>query len=155
MAINAAWPLYIHKSIAIYLHGRATTDSLPLIVETMDKRGATWEAAATRLECTITGPWSDERAKGCYDISVNISVVATTKRASNYTDSVDAAGKVANWLDTCIECKDYGDGGTNTIGFLQIDPDERIKVTPLRPKQDDDQLHTIIEARYMGLFDES
>lgn len=156
-AVNQLWHRWIYASVAKHLHAAATADGLPLIVEFLDKRGETWEAAASKAEATITGPMTKEVCSGLHRIWVDVFITLTSHLSSNNYVHIDHAGAMAEALDQCVTCKDYGATGLVTIGFLHPKPEqtETIKVVHLKPMAKDTQIHSTIQAKFLGYFSET
>lgn len=155
-AVNPSWHRWVYASVADHLHTAATASSLPLVVEFLDKRGATWKAASVRAEATISGPVTKEISSGLHRVWVDVFITLASERDANDYDHIDLAGAIANALDQCILVKDYGDTGLVDVGSIKprADSGDSIEVTHLKPAEDDDHIYTTISARYFGLFTE-
>lgn len=154
-AVNPSWHRWIFASVAKHLHG-GIDETVPLIVEFLDKRSVVWTGAATKAEATISGPATKEISSGLHRIWVDIFVKVTTNAGTNNYPHLDAVGKIAETLDRCIVCKDYGETGIAEIGILNGRPEngETVKVTHINPSEKDTQVHSTISARYLGYFAE-
>lgn len=160
MPVNPNWARWIFASVADYLHTAAsakTPTALQLVVEMLDKRNAVWEAAATRAEATISGPFTKEQNSGCYLVTLDVFLVITSDLApsggSDY-DHIDFTGHMQNALDNCIICKDYGATGTIEIGTLTPENADPRGPTHLKPSTKDTQIHSTLNARFIGIFSE-
>ena len=153
-AVKPNWHRWVYASVAKHLKDSA--GALPLVVEFLDKRGTDWETAASKAEVTITGPMTKEVCSGLHRIWVDVFITLTSHLSANNYDHIDHAGTLASALDECITCKDYGATGLVTIGFLhpRAETQEAIKVNHLKPAVKDTQLHSTIQAKFLGYFSE-
>lgn len=154
-AVNPSWHRWVFASVAKHLHV-AIDPSVELVVEFLDKRSVAWTGATTKAEATISGPATKEISPGLHRIWVDIFVKVTTNMGANNYPHLDAVGTVAEALDNCIICKDYGETGLVEIGILHNRPEsgETVKVTNLTPTEKDTQIHSTISARFLGYFAE-
>jgi hypothetical protein len=131
------------------------TASLPLVIEFLDQRDATWKDATSKAEATIMGPFTREQSSGLYRVRATVFVVLTSSRQVDAAVHVGHEGAIAEALDQCIVVKDYGTTGLVDIGVItpnveaagdEVGPDRE------RPKDTDDQIFTTFQVRYYGLF---
>lgn len=153
-AVNPNWHRWIYASVAKHL--KDSVGDLPLVVEFLDKRGTDWETAVSKAEATITGPMTKEISAGLHRIWVDVFITLTSHLSSNGYQHVDHAGTLASALDQCIVCKDYGATGLETIGIIHPTPEanQPVKVNHLKPAAKDTQLHSTIQAKFLGYFTE-
>jgi hypothetical protein len=154
-AVNPRWHRWIFASIAKHLHAAADGQSLPLVVEMLDKRDEAWKTAVHKTEATISGP-ATRGVGGEFEVVVDVTIILTSDLTDNDYDHLDYAGEMASALDQCILVMDYGATGLVEIGKLKpsTDPGEAIRVTNLKPAEKDTQLHSVITARLSGYFEE-
>lgn len=153
-AVNPNWNRWIYASLARHLHLPANKP-VPLIVAFLDKRGKTWNEAASKAEATITGPVSKELSQGYHRVWVDVFIKLTSNLDSNNYDHLDSAGTIANALDQCIEVKDYGATGLVDITELKPRRDvDGIEVIHVTPAEKDTQIHSTLNARYEGFITE-
>lgn len=134
----------------------AADDSLPVVVEFLDKRDSVWSTALSKAEVVITGPMTKEISAGLHRIWVDVFVIVSSSIRTNNYDHIDKVGIFANALDQCIVCKDYGATNELIVGTLRPRPEagDTIKTTHLKPSEKDTQIHSTVAARFLGYFSE-
>jgi len=155
MAVDARWHRWIYASVAKHLH--ANSPSINLVVEFLNERTTTWEIASPRAEAVISGPMSKEISAGLHRMWVDVFLTLTSNRSNDDYDHVGHSGVLANALDQCILVRDYGDTGLLEISILKPirDTGQTIAVQHVRPGAKDNEIHSTIQSRYYGLFEEN
>lgn len=158
MAVNRKWHRWIYASVADHVHA-AASGNFPLLVDFLDKADDTYKAATCKAQCTITGPRTREISRKMFRVHIDVFIVVTSDRApSGGTDYVhiDKVGLMAETLDQCIRCVTYGEASEDEFGVLRprSETGDEINPTHLRPAEKDTQIHSTIEARFIGFFKE-
>lgn len=157
MPVDQRWHRWVYASVADHLHGIFDPIPLPLVVEFLDKRKDAWKNASPRAEAFISGPMSKEVSNGLHGIWVDVFLTLTSTRGNNDYVHVDNSGVLANALDQCIIVRDYGDTGNLDISILNPirDTAQNINVMHVRPSEKDEDIHSTIQTRFYGLFEET
>jgi len=157
MAVDARWHRWIYASMADHLHDVATTASIDLVVEFLDERTSAWKTASPRAEAIITGPMTKEISKGLHRIWLDVLLTLTSNRSTNDFVHVGHSGTLANALDQCVIVRDYGDTGLLDVSVLNPirDTGRTVAVQHVRPGEKDNEIHSIIQSRFYGLFAEN
>ena len=166
------WARWIFASVADYLKEVAVEQNLAVLVEHLDERTEEFMTASDRAEIRITGPFTREKSRGCWEVFVDANVLLTSrydgeakdpytilKHAGAFHEAMD--GPIAVW-NYGSEEGDYKEDDPSTqrslgcllprpgrnssvrvLNFGQIDPVDKIKQTE-------------VDARYvMELTDEN
>lgn len=155
-AVNPLWHRWVYASIAKHLHAAALADDLALVVEFLDKRNTDWLEATSKAEATITGPMTREISSGLHRVWVDVFIVVTSNLSDNDYAHIDHVGAMASALDQCILVKDYGATGLVEVGTIKprAESGDSVKVNHLKPATKDTQIHSTIQARFLGYFAE-
>lgn len=156
MPVDARWHRWTYASVAKHLHTICAAASIDLVVEFLDQRTSTWRNNSPRAEAVISGPYTKEVSKGLHRAWVDVFVTLTSNRGTNDYVHVGHAGTIANALDQCILVKDYGDTGLLEISTLTPIRDDGRTVGPqhVRPSEKDEEIHSVIQARFEGHYQE-
>jgi hypothetical protein len=170
MAANPDWARWIFASVAFHLKAIATTANLAVIVEHLDERTEEFMQAADRAEIRITGPSTQELAKGQYRLWVDANVLLTSRydgAGKNAYDIIRLGGLFQEAMDSPIPVWNYG----NQLGdYVDADPDSHVSLGCLlvRPGRNEsvrllhfgqtdktDKLkQTVCDARYVMYINE-
>ena len=155
MAAFAQWHRFIFASVSKHLLDSAEADSIELVVEFANERTPPWENASSNVAITITGPRMMPLSKGAYRAELEVfGIVSST--LTNGLEHIAVAGKVADWFDQCLLVLDYGD--TDSIEIGQLSPDNAADGIPtinLKPERNPDRIHSTINGKFRGRFNES
>jgi len=150
------WARWIFASVADYLKEVAVEQNLAVLVEHLDERTEAFMQATDRAEIRITGPFTREKSRGCWEVFVDANVLLTSRYDSEGKDAYSIlknAGAFHEAMDGPIgvwnfgsEPGDYVEGDPSTQRFLgcllprpgrnssvrvlnfgQIDPVDKIK----------------------------
>lgn len=155
-AVNPNWHRWVYASISKHLRTAADAASLPLVIEFTDDKDDVWKAAPRKAEALITGPSTKGQNGGEFRVTSDVLVKITSDRSGNDYPHLDATGVIAEALDQCILVMDYGATGALLVGELKPSKDEgeEIDVEHLQPLETDDQIHSLVQVRYSGNFNE-
>jgi len=161
--VNPNWHPWTMLSVANHIRS-GTPSGLKLLIDNLDEYGDSWDKETHRAEVTIVGPTTKglSGATGFtseFRVYVDVNVVLSSFRTSNDIQHSTFAGQLASLLDTCIIIRDISTAnpsGTFDVGEIGPRPaeNENVEVTPVKPKKDDEQIHTVIRVRYEGTFSE-
>jgi hypothetical protein len=131
-----------------------STAGIPLNIDFLDQRDATWKDAASKAEATFFGPFTKEQSSGLYRVRATVFMVLTSDRTISPGIHIDNEGAIAEALDQCIIVKDWPTGTTD-VGILNPsveNADDEVGPDRERPAETDDQIFTTFTVRYHGLF---
>jgi len=153
-ARNANWDRWAYASVAKHLSTEITS---PIVFDFGGKRTAAWESSSSRGEVTIGGLRTRRITRTSHKVELDVFVIVTSDKAEKYAH-VGVVGDVANALDQCILVMDYGsevgDTGLVEVGRLGQAKDDTDFVDPtnIKPKADDDLIHSTISVTFEGTF---
>lgn len=162
--VNPNWHAWTKLSIAAHIRAGIEDASFPegltYIIESLDEKDSSWDRATHRAEFTIRGP-STKGFSGNKRVRPEVSVLLSSFRTDNDIQHTFFSGHIASILDTCIIVRNISTAeptGTFDVGELQprTEDNEEAEVDgPLKPTQEDEQIHSIIRVRYEGSFSET
>lgn len=161
--VNPNWHPWIILTMADHIRS-GTPSGLKLMVTNLDEYGDSWDKETHRAEVTIIGP-STKAFSGAngfvanFRVYVDVNIILSSFRTDNDIQHATYAGQLASLLDTCIIIRDISTAnpsGTFDVGEIGPRPaeNENVEVTPIPPKKEDEQIHTVIRVRYEGTFSE-
>lgn len=152
MARNPNWDRWTYASIAKHLVAEIAT---PLVFDFGGKRTSAWESSDHRAEVTIGGLRTKKVNRSKSRVECDITVIVSSDITANNYTHVDVVGDVANALDQCITVMDYGATGLLEIGTLQVKNtgnDNSVVPDHIKPKRDDDRLHSTVQVTLKGRY---
>lgn len=151
MPAPADMQTWFYASIAEHIHNLVTAE---LVIDFLDTRSDAWDSATTKAEVTISGPRSREVTKGCHRSHVDVFVRVTSHMSSNNYGHLTTVGEIVNALDRCILIYSYPTPGELVDEITpRSETNDEINVTHLQPAEKDTQIHSTIEARYVGYLE--
>jgi formyltetrahydrofolate synthetase len=142
-AVNAKFARYVYASFAKHLKDCL---SFPLIVDLLECPDSTWHEADAKASAHVEGPHVTNNKT----FAVAVTVKLTSNRSDNDYDHVEKAGVIQNCLDRCIVIYDHESTGEGTTELATVTTTEEVRVLHIEPEQTDQQLHSIVTARYSG-----
>ena len=158
MAANANWARWVFASVATYLKGIATSESLPCLVEGLDDRTQVFMEATDRCEVRVTGPFTRELSHNFFRLEVLVNVLFTSRYEETkiqyailkpigiFHEAMDGAIAVYKYGNeegddetVLVGCLSPASGRNDAIKvhhFGQIDPTTRLK-------------QSLVDARYV------
>lgn len=122
------WARWIFASVADYLKSVASGRNLAVLVEHLDERTESFMRASDRAEIRITGPFTREKSRGCWEVLVDVNVLLTSRYDGEGKDSYSIlkhAGEFHEAMDKAIgvwnfgsEPGDYVEGNPSTLRFV-------------------------------------
>lgn len=164
MPANPNWARWIFSSLATYLKEVAKVHDIPVIVEGLDERTATYMDATDRVEIRITGPFTREVSHNYYVVLVEANVLISSRfdgpdKKNRYTFA-DIAGVFHEAMDAAISVYRFGTGDQDDqslIGCLSPQHGKRdaLRVFHFGQVNSTDGIRqSMIDAKYvMELFD--
>lgn len=151
MARNAKWDRWTYASIVKHLTAAVAS---PIHFYFGGKRTDAWESADHRAEVTIGGLRTKQKNRSTYDGELDVFVIVSSDVTANNYNHVDVVGDVANALDQCLTVMDWGDTELVEVSILQKKRGNEFDVDPthIKPKKDDDRLHSTVQVTLEGKF---
>ena len=153
------FPRWTVASVGKHLLTLAEGDSIETVIELVNTRTTAWESAASNVELTVDGPRLARKSKNSYNAEVDIFAVLSTidNGTTAASDHMTAVGKIAKWLNGCIEVfnlgNEAGDDGTTKIGTLNPNNGETgIVPVNLKPTRTDDRLHSTLSGTFKATY---
>ena len=152
------WARWIFASVADYLKEVAVERNLAVLVEHLDERTEAFMQASDRAEIRITGPFTREKSRGCWEVFVDANVLLTSrydsegknaysilKHAGAFHEAMDGPIGVWNFGSEegdyvesdpatqrflgCLLPRPGRNQSVRVLNFGQIDPVDKIKQT--------------------------
>lgn len=112
-----------------------------------------------RAEFTLIGPSVRELSADYWQVDLRVfcTLISNAGARDSGADHFLHSGRVQSWLDTCIPIYKLGTGENgDEIGHLEVTPGptDRVSIRNLRPGNNDDLTHSVIESQHVGYFSE-
>jgi len=135
MSADPNWTRWIFASVASVLKAVATNANLPVLVEHLDERTASFMQATDRAEIRITGPFVHEPSPNCFTVYVDTNVLLTSRydgQQKNAYTIHKLAGLFQEAMGSPIPVWNYG---SEDGDYLDNDPDSQVQIGCLLPRQ--------------------
>ena len=148
---------WVRASLADHVKAALTAAGLPSAVDGLDDRDDAFMALPDRAEVAINGPAWRQLNHGAFRVQVNVNVIVSSIMGLDrnaYTHDT-LAGRAKATLDQVIPVKDHGDSDPAVTLFclrLRDDIDPSLLVQQIHLDTTDRRRHTVIDARYVGIF---
>ena len=136
MPANPNWARWVFASVADVMKTVAVDASLPVLVEHLDERTATFMQATDRVEIRITGPFVCEFGPDSFRLDVDVNVLLTSRydgQKKNAYEIQRFAGLFQQAMGTAIPVWNYGD---QTGDYSDSDPSSQVFIGCLEPRSD-------------------
>lgn len=155
---DSNWARWIHSSVATALKTVASLANIPVLVEGVDTRTATFMEAPDRVEIRVNGPFTRELPGNVHEVLVDVNVLATshmggTLRSAYTLDEV--LGLFHEAMDGHIAIYRFGTGpddDQSLLGCLTPRPGTNAHIRVMRFGQLDPTIPAqqgMVDARYV------
>ena len=115
------WPVWIERSVAVYLGSFLKTSNPTYAVE-LQSNVPPAAPKSTRFELRIDGPYGAPQVNNEWSLKLEINVLLTTKVSDGHNSGFhkSLSGLVARALSGSIELKKYGETVETSLGVLRL-----------------------------------